>query len=600
MEPFIYSVDIADINLLYGRKKQIDTLISCAKRRGNAGIIGSRRFGKTCLLKSMESYLTSHPEIQAYPIFFDVKTQTGSHKNTPEVYRSLAAKLAAKMCSDHIVNEGALKITRRCSLDISIDQTDMSIQMSKWDPEYQKDALFSLAEIVSNKGKYVLLLLDEIDYLLLEAFENPSDFFRIRGAATDASENLKFWVAGIAPWKEMCTDIGSPQLNCGLESVTLSPLSREDFSEMWQNECSLMENDETKKVLLSLENSAFDKTGGVPYYAKAIGAHILNTHTTAVPTYQFLRDHLSQLVNNRFMPGNEKGTLFTLCDGAKTFMNVLPPDSISGLMAKGLVRKDGNSYFIGIGYLADYIKACKEDENAEDTDDNEQQELNSLVDEIIRLRIDVNQRNKDNKPFTASVEDPREFNVLKIICQNEADIDAFSGSVYKLYYEGSNMGSLLPVGFQYGEFDNMVRALRHMFNHRNYEPVKGAMSNETLLRIINNGVEPYKTKDFKHIQKVVLNGFHSELLKMLSQQHQELSSEPLIENFFRKSAGIYMSKENKVQDNRTGYTYKVESSPDKDFYDGAEVEYELYYRNYTKRDGSSGKFYFAKEIRFKE
>lgn len=598
MEPFIYSVDIADINLLYGRKKQIDTLISCAKRRGNAGIIGSRRFGKTCLLKSMESYLNCHPEIQAYPIFFDVKTQTGSHKNTSEVYRNLAAKLAAKMCSDHIIDEGTLKISRRCSLDISTEQLDMCIQMSKWDSEYQKNTLFSLADIVSKKDKYVLLLLDEIDYLLLEAFESPSDFFRIRGAATDSSNNLKFWVAGIAPWKEMCTDIGSPQLNCGLESITLDPLSKEDFSTMWEHECSLVKNENMQKVLLSLEDSAFNKTGGVPYYAKAIGAHILNTHTTAAPTYQFLRDHLSQLVNNRFMPDNEKGALFTLCDGAETF-DVLP-DSISGLMAKGLVRKDGISYSIGIGYLADYIKACKEDENAEDTDDNEQQELNSLVDEIIRLRIDVNQRYKDNEPFTASVEDPREFNVLKILCQNEADIDAFSGSVYKLYYEGSNMGSLLPVGFQYGEFDNMVRALRHMFNHRNYEPVKGAMSNETLLRIINNGVEPYKNKDFKHIQKVVLNGFHSELLKMLSQQHQELSSEPLIEKFVSKSAGIYMSKGNKVQDNRTRYTCKVESSQDKDFYDGAEVEYELYYRNYTKRKGSNGKFYFAKNVRFKE
>ena len=61
-----------------------------------------------------------------------------------------------------------------------------------------------------------------------------------------------------------------------------------------------------------------------------------------------------------------------------------------------------------------------------------------------------------------------------------------------------------------------------------------------------------------------------------------------------------MSKENKVQDNRARYTYKVESSQDKDFYDGAEVEYELYYRNYTKRNGSNGKFYFAKNVRFKE
>lgn len=49
MEPFIVGVDITDVNKLYGRKRQIDILTSCAKRKGNAGIIGARRFGKTCL-----------------------------------------------------------------------------------------------------------------------------------------------------------------------------------------------------------------------------------------------------------------------------------------------------------------------------------------------------------------------------------------------------------------------------------------------------------------------------------------------------------------------------------------------------------------------
>ena len=73
MEPFITGVDINDIECLYGRNREINTLISCAKRKGNAGIIGARRFGKTCLMKSLESYLQSNEQIGAYPIYFDVK-----------------------------------------------------------------------------------------------------------------------------------------------------------------------------------------------------------------------------------------------------------------------------------------------------------------------------------------------------------------------------------------------------------------------------------------------------------------------------------------------------------------------------------------------
>ena len=57
MEPFIVNTDITDINDLYGRAKSIKILQSCASRKENAGIIGARRFGKTCLLKSMESLI---------------------------------------------------------------------------------------------------------------------------------------------------------------------------------------------------------------------------------------------------------------------------------------------------------------------------------------------------------------------------------------------------------------------------------------------------------------------------------------------------------------------------------------------------------------
>ena len=48
MEPFIVGVDITEVNQLFGRKRQVEILISCAKRKSNAGIIGARRFGKTC------------------------------------------------------------------------------------------------------------------------------------------------------------------------------------------------------------------------------------------------------------------------------------------------------------------------------------------------------------------------------------------------------------------------------------------------------------------------------------------------------------------------------------------------------------------------
>ena len=44
---------------------------------------------------------------------------------------------------DNLLPEGELKISRRCSLDISCDELDMRVQMEEWNPEYQKQVLFT-------------------------------------------------------------------------------------------------------------------------------------------------------------------------------------------------------------------------------------------------------------------------------------------------------------------------------------------------------------------------------------------------------------------------------------------------------------------------
>ena len=53
MEPFIVGIDITSTKDLFGRNREIETLISCAKRKGNAGIIGE-------MLKEAEVLLEGH------------------------------------------------------------------------------------------------------------------------------------------------------------------------------------------------------------------------------------------------------------------------------------------------------------------------------------------------------------------------------------------------------------------------------------------------------------------------------------------------------------------------------------------------------------
>lgn len=607
MEPFIVGIDINDIDQLYGRSREIETLISCAKRKGNAGIIGARRFGKTCLMKSLESYLSSNENSEAYPLYFDVKTQCGIKKNTTAVFRAMASLLASKMCLDSLLPEGVLKVSRRCSLEVSCDELDMRVQMEEWNPEYQKQTLFTLAKLLSDKKKYLLLLLDEIDYLLLEAFENPSDFSRLRGAATDKDANLKFWVAGTSSWSGICTSVGSPELNCGLENVTLTSLLKEDFSLLWNKECSLIEDNNLKTQFLALSDLMYAKTGGVPYYAKFVASHMYTNKTYKLPEYDIIRDYLCEIVNNRFVSKQEKSSLYVLAKQSKMYIDTVP-DGVTSLKTKGLVSvSSDSSYHLPIGYLSDYLNACDLDNEVIDEENIEQKEIDILVDQIIQLRINVNKTCDNNdKIFPPSDEDPGEFDVLRIKCTSKPSLDSFANSVCKLYYEGSNKGQMLPNGFIRRDFSNLVRALRNLGDHR--ECIPTSMSEERLYNLVNNGLRPFLIDHYKNIQLTVLNMFTRELMSMLASSHSNANNIPvrntiiprpiLVSDNEYEGKIVLVGSFKKVECDIYPYPLKIEGGSDSDVY---EDEIVIFTAKSRPNDRDANKtFWYATNVRLKE
>lgn len=513
MEPFIVNCDITDVNELFCRDNEIKSLISFARRKENVGIIGARRFGKTCILKSMESYIINHPEINAIPIYFDVKSQTTIHKNTSEVYYTLASLLAKRMCEMGMLCEGEYKLSRRCTLDVSTDFLDMQVQMSTWNSEYQQQALFALAEEVSKNNKYVLLLLDEIDALLLDALNTASDFGRIRGAALDKSNKLKIWIAGTAPWKAITTNVGSPELNCGIKPIILSNSDPIAFKKMWEYECSLVAEEKLREKLMSMVDSVFEKTGGVPYYAKFIGSYFINENIEMFPDYTILRDYISEIYNSRFMTDSERSVLNLLSNGEKKFESI--PDDVNALISKGIVTKHDDYCFIVFGYMSDYLKAISSNTILQVSSNIAKTERELMVEEIIRLRDNVIRMSK-NPPFIPVGEDPISFNILRKECKDNNDLMSFATAICKLYYEGSGMGKLLPENFYAHDFCLMVQALRNQEDHtsENYKPRQ--MADNKLWSLINSGTRPYKNEHFAIVQMNVLRMFRDELLLMQS------------------------------------------------------------------------------------
>lgn len=197
--------------------------------------------------------------------------------------------------------------------------------------------------------------------------------------------------------------------------------------------------------------------------------------------------------------------------GPKNFEGTIP-DGITSLRSKGLVNSISEStFYLPIGYLEDYLRACSHDKEVVDIDSIEQEELNELVNQIERLRVGVNKRYINvHEVFIPSHEDPIEFGILRKRCYDEASMDAFSGSLYKLYYEGSNNGNNLPD--RWSEFANLTRALRHLYNHRECDP--STMSEERLLMIVNNGSRPIYDYEFAKMQVKVLQLCRDELCGM--------------------------------------------------------------------------------------
>lgn len=540
MKPFNTDV-IDDLALIYGRDIVIEELKSNADRAENAGIIGSRRFGKTCLLKSMESFLKKSSS-KAYPLYYDAKHE-GIHKNTDKVFSRMTAILASQMCKEGLLKEGNYRIGRNFVVYLSSDRNDIEEQLVKYSSERQRGALLTMSKVLAKKGLYLLLLIDEIEFLFLNSLSKPADFYKIRTWATTGEPmSMKFWIAGIASWNDITTGVGSSELSGGLEKISLPPLLYKDFYMLWEKECKLIDSKEKGECIMKRVKEVFDASGGIPFYAKTIGKELLKTdypHELPYSSYTVLRDHFAKIMENQFLKESERNYLMKLAKGPIVFDEVVP-DEIESLKEKGLVIEDGGSYSIPIRFFREYLLSSAV--ATEDTSNicNVNEQIPILVDEIFRLRDNVCKvwskhklwktlRTDGNKyaPFISSMEDYREINALKTISNDEASYGAFAGALHRVYYEGSKKSMNLPKSFgpwerpwfpgeSVSEFAMMVNVNRHMFLHREYEPSENiSMSDEDFLNIINEGKRPETPKDFMLIQYNILVKCKEELHRMM-------------------------------------------------------------------------------------
>ena len=99
---------IENPKLLFGRQEELQNLCDYAAGLHQVEIIGTRRFGKTCLVKSFVSLQKENTNSKVYPIYLD--PYTDGIRGTANVYRYITAKILSNLYIDGYIDETILAL----------------------------------------------------------------------------------------------------------------------------------------------------------------------------------------------------------------------------------------------------------------------------------------------------------------------------------------------------------------------------------------------------------------------------------------------------------------------------------------------------------
>ena len=169
--------DITNIDKLYGRSSLVRKLSILAKRCENTSLIGTRRFGKTSLLRSMVNHIRSNEEIKVYPIYLDFKTE--DIKGTDAAYRYMISIFVTHLYIDGVFTKeesfGSVSLTPSDEWT-EIDEQIQSMSGARLQSCLKRIIVF----FASYLEKTILFIIDEYEYLFKYVLDTPASFMKLR------------------------------------------------------------------------------------------------------------------------------------------------------------------------------------------------------------------------------------------------------------------------------------------------------------------------------------------------------------------------------------------------------------------------------------
>ena len=507
--------DITNKEYLYGRDALIKKLIILAKRCENASIIGARRFGKTCLLKSISAFLKENDDIPVYPLYLDFKTE--DLKGTDAAYRYMISSLLVSLYNEGLFtneeNFGAVNI--KPSEDwTDIDEQLMSLSSVRLQSCLKRVVLF-FAELLD---KTILFIIDEYEYLFKYILDTPASFMKLRDLSTTINEDglrpFIFWISGAVNWDHLCTDLGSGECNPISATEYVTPIDKPDFIKMWNDECELIDDNEKKELLKNNCEFAWEKSGGVPFYGKLIGGYILRNHTK--PNYSICSPCFKEMIKTLSIP-----EVNILKDVSKNELSITQSIAVGDLIEKGIITKDKKKYIMTIMFLKEYLIDDFADTNLTTPKKKEHETLVAEIGQIIE-NINKTQSNKRRKTiFKPTIDSVSTYKDLTGPCYSSDLFAEFSCAIYRIYFEWtkeSKPKELLPNrSFKNNDFSQYVDIARHSLGKAHqmdtFELAEGKKTKtDMLLSLLGSANEPKDPEEFYKLQLGFLKLFKATLI----------------------------------------------------------------------------------------
>lgn len=515
--------DICRQSELFGRDSLLDNLIKDVRLQQNVNIIGSRRFGKTCLCKTAITLIKQQSdELKTYPVFFDFKSADIS--GTCASYAYMIGVFVANLYNDDIFTSkekfGTVEIVP------SGDWIEIYDQLEQFSSPRLQSLLEKIVKWFSELlDQMILFVIDEYEYLFKYALDNPSSFGKLRKLSSDISESTEsrffcFWLVGAEPWDKFCTNVpGSGDGNTISSTEFVPPIDRESFAKMWDYECLKIEDVDLKGFMMKQCVFAFEKSGGVPFYGKdVIGAYLFKHQS--LPDFSVCSPFYKELLTKMMQTGEYK---------ILKMVSLLPQkieqsNNRISLISKGIVNVDSKDKLSVNGeFLKDFIVAEMNDSKSSKPQKND---LEVLVKNSMSLIETINNqmKNKGKDLVFKLVNDSSSLEEdLRVPCYNIDQFSDFSLALYNTYFErtkeGRKEGNLHFEFFIKSEFAKCADISRHSFGHAHemdcFLPKDGQYSKADMLQRITGSVnEPYLPNDWYSLQLGLLKMFENELKRM--------------------------------------------------------------------------------------